>query len=143
MRYEDDTFEVMSRWSRCIWIMSNLTWKIINRKTLRRFCKYIIVIFEYVSTTTNALFHWNFQKSLNSTWRLKISQRPLIKIKNGVYVHIYSLIVNVSWPNGKYDFWKIYKNKKIYWNERCIKCVRRLKDLSKKILYPRYHKNMS
>jgi hypothetical protein len=27
--------------------MSNLTWKIINKKTLRRLCKYIIVIFEY------------------------------------------------------------------------------------------------
>jgi hypothetical protein len=28
---------------------------------------YIIVIFEYFLTTTNALFHGNFQKSLNST----------------------------------------------------------------------------
>jgi hypothetical protein len=53
MRYEDDTFEVMSRPSRCVRIMSNLTQKIINRKSLRRLCKYIIVIFEYFLTAEN------------------------------------------------------------------------------------------
>jgi hypothetical protein len=35
--------------------------KIINRKTLRRLCKYIIVIFEYFLTTTNAL-PWELSK---------------------------------------------------------------------------------
>jgi hypothetical protein len=33
MRYEDDAFEVMSRSSRCVRMMSNLTRKIINRKS--------------------------------------------------------------------------------------------------------------
>jgi hypothetical protein len=97
MRCEDDTFEVMSR---CVWIMSNLTWKIINRKTLRRLCKYIIVIFEYFLTTTNALFHGNFQKSLNSTWRLKIFLRPLTKIKNRVY-ELYYYLHAWRWMNER------------------------------------------
>jgi hypothetical protein len=72
------------------WIISNLTWKIINRKTLPRLCKYIIVILEYFVTTTNTLFNGKFQKFLNSTWRLKISlsQRPLTKKRNRLYLRI-------------------------------------------------------
>jgi hypothetical protein len=38
--------------------MSILTWKIINRKTLRRLCKKIIVIFEYFFNNYQRTFPW-------------------------------------------------------------------------------------
>jgi hypothetical protein len=103
MRCEDDAFEVMSP---CMWIMSNFTWEIINRKTLRRLCKYIFVIFEYFLTTTNALFHGNFQKFLNSTWRLKISQRPLTKVKNGVCICLLESLEDLNMFLWKQQYFK-------------------------------------
>jgi hypothetical protein len=42
--------------------MSNLTWKIINRKPLRRLCKYIIVTFEYFFNNYQRVFPLELSK---------------------------------------------------------------------------------